>query len=128
MARILGLDLGSHSVKGVVFESTMRGYQTRAFGTVRRGEGDKAETLRAALTELFQKFPLQAEQVIIALPGPALATHVLSFPFTEPKKIEQALPFEVEAQLPFDLSEVVYDYQVATQREAKSELIVGMIR
>ena len=36
MARILGLDLGSHTVKAVLVESQMRGFQTRTLATVKR--------------------------------------------------------------------------------------------
>ncbi len=129
MARILGLDLGSHTVKGVLFESTMRGYQTRAHATARRAaEGDKAETLRAAIGELMANPALQADQVVIALPGPSLATHIVALPFSDPKRIEQTLPFEIESQLPFDLDEVVFDYQPAGQHDKKTNLIVGMAR
>lgn len=128
MARVLGLDLGSYSVKAVLFESSLRGYQTRGFAEVRRAEGDRMQTLRAALSDLFQSNPLFAEQVVIALPGPSLATHVIQMPFVDAKRLEAALPFELESQLPFDLTEAVFDYQVASQREKKSELMVGVVR
>ncbi|MBX5483818.1 MAG: pilus assembly protein PilM [Myxococcaceae bacterium] len=129
MARVLGLDLGSHSVKAVLFETTMRGHQTRTVTAVLRAqEGDRSETLRAALTELFSRGGLSADQIVISLPGQTLATHSIVLPFLETKKLEQALPFELESQLPFDLSEVVYDYQVAAVREKKSELLVGVVR
>src|SRR6266849_4724083 len=128
MARVLGLDLGSYSVKAVLFESSLRGYQTRGFAEVRRAEGERMQTLRAALTELFQSNPMFAEQVVVALPGPSLATHVIQMPFLDAKRLEAALPFELESQLPFDLAEAVFDYQVASQHEKKSELLVGVVR
>lgn len=129
MARVLGLDLGSHSVKALLVETTLRGYQLKSYHeVVRAQEGDRLETLRAALTELLGREPLQPDQVVIALPGPSLATHVLTLPFVDTKRLEAALPFEVESQLPFDLSEAVFDYQVVRQQEKKSELLVGVIR
>ncbi|WP_225410649.1 pilus assembly protein PilM [Stigmatella hybrida] len=130
MARILGLDLGSYAVKGVLFESNMRGYATKAYAEVRRAEGDRTETLKAALQELMANPALQADQVIVALPGPALMTHTFSLPFGDPKRIEAALPFEVESQLPFDLSDVVFDYQVTGQKDNKaaSDVLVGVVR
>ncbi len=129
MARILGLDLGSHTVKAVLFETSMRTATPKAYAEVRRAlEGDKAQTLRAALTTLLADNPLAADQVVVALPGPGLATHMLSLPFTDPKRLEATIGFEVEGQLPFDLSEAVYDYQVASQQERKSELLVGVVR
>ena len=128
MARVLGLDLGSRSVKAVVFETAMRGYQTLAFNQVRRPEGAPLESLRAALEQLLADGSLAADQVVISLPGPALATHALTLPFTDPKRLEATIPFEIESQLPFDLSEAVYDYQVVTQREKQSDLLIGVVR
>lgn len=129
MARILGLDLGSYSVKGVLFESNIRGYATKAYTEVRRAEGDRTETLRAAVQELLAQQPMQADQVIVALPGPTLMTHAFTLPFSDPKRLEAALPFEVESQLPFDLSEVLFDYQVVGQKaKVNSDVLVGVVR
>jgi general secretion pathway protein L len=129
MARILGLDLGSYSVKGVLFESNMRGYTTKAYAEVRRAEGERTQTLRAAVQELLSQNSLQADQVIVALPGMTLMTHSFTLPFTDPKRLEAALPFEVESQLPFDLSEAVFDYQVVGQKEkTSSDVLVGVVR
>jgi len=128
MARILGLDLGSYSVKGVVHEAALRGSQVRAYAEVRRPEGDRVEGLKAALKELLANPALQAEQALVSLPGPSIATHQLQLPFVDPKRIEATIGFEVESQLPFDLAEAVFDYQVASQRDKKSDLVVGVVR
>jgi general secretion pathway protein L len=131
MARVLGLDLGSYSVKGLLTETAKKGAGARTLVEVRRQEGaDRAETLRAALQELVGQLPPgHIDQVVVALPGPALATHVLTLPFTDPKRIEATLPFEVEGQLPFDLAEAVFDYQqVGTTKDKGAELLVGVVR
>ncbi|MGZ3461785.1 MAG: pilus assembly protein PilM, partial [Archangium sp.] len=131
MARILGLDLGSHSVKGLLLDGSSRTSAVTAYAEVRRAaEGERQETLRAALRELLARPELQgADQVVVALPGPSLATHQLTLPFTDPKRIESTIPFEVESQIPFGLDEAVFDYQVATQVKDKgSELLVGVVR
>ncbi|NTX50980.1 pilus assembly protein PilM [Myxococcus sp. CA039A] len=135
MARILGLDLGSHSVKGVVLEARTKGHATRSYVEVRRAqEGERADTLRAAVQELIGKLPPgHADQVVVALPGPALITHSLSLPFSDGKRIEATLPFEIGSLLPFDISDVVYDYQVVGQKETDgkekaSDLLVGVVR
>jgi general secretion pathway protein L len=131
MARILGLDLGSHSVKGLLLDANARNPAVKAWAEVRRApEGERQETLRAALRELLARPEFQhADQVVVALPGPSLATHQLTLPFTDPKRIEATIPFEVESQIPFDLGDAVFDYQVATQVKDKgSELLVGVVR
>ncbi|OJH39416.1 pilus assembly protein PilM [Cystobacter ferrugineus] len=131
MARILGLDLGSHAVKGLLLDTSTRGAAVKAFVEVRRAaEGDRQETLRQALRALLEHQELgNPDQVVVALPGPTLATHQLSLPFTDPKRIEATIPFEVESQIPFDLGEAIYDYQIASQVKDKgSELLVGVVR
>ncbi|MBF5044901.1 general secretion pathway protein GspL [Aggregicoccus sp. 17bor-14] len=129
MARILGLDLGSYSVKGLVLDSSGRSPTPKAYAEVRRAEGEPVETLRAALQQLLTQHPeLRADQVIIALPGASLATHQLTLPFNDPKRLDSVVPFEVEGQLPYDLSEAVFDYQVTTQKEKASDLLVGVVR
>ncbi len=129
MARILGLDLGSYSVKGVVVETTARLPIVRAYGEVKRSpEGEKNDTLAEAVKALLADPQLHADQVVVALPGPGLATHQVTLPFSDPKRIEATLGFEVESQLPFDLSEAVFDYQVVSGKDGKSELLVGVVR
>jgi general secretion pathway protein L len=129
MARILGIDLGSYSAKAVLVESAMRTYQVKSFAEVRRTEGqDRTQALRSVVANVFGEATPQADQVLVSLPGPSLVTHVITLPFVDPKRIEAALPFEVESQLPFDLSEVVFDYQLAAAAEKKSELLVGVVR
>jgi general secretion pathway protein L len=130
MARILGLDLGSHSVKGLLLDANTRTPVVKAWAEVRRGEGERLETLRTALRELLARPEFHhPDQVVVALPGPSLVTHQLALPFTDPKRIEATIPFEVESQIPFDLSEAVFDYQVASQvKEKGSELLVGVVR
>ena len=53
MARTLGLDLGSYSIKGVLLDGARTGAHA-TFAEVRRGEGDRMETLKAALTAKLQ--------------------------------------------------------------------------
>src|SRR5216684_5307545 len=125
MARILGIDLGSYSAKAVLVESTMRSVQLGGYRAVRRGEGTAIEALRAALEPLFPPDAPAADQVMVCLPGPALVSHSLTLPFTDTKQIDAALPFEVESQLPFDLSEAVFYYQITGQRDKQIDLFVG---
>lgn len=129
MARILGLDLGSYSIKGVIVEASMRGAPVKSFFEVRcPPEGDRITKLKTALTELLAKGPLQVDQVVVSVPGLSVATHSINLPFTDTKRIELALGGEVEDELPFDLSEAAYDYQVASSDPTGSHLLVGVVK
>lgn len=129
MARILGLDLGSASLKAMLLETTLRGYTVRGYYTVPvPREGERLKKLEAALPQLLEGRQLAADAVVVALPGTSLATHPLTLPFTDTKKIEATLAFEVESQLPYDLAEAVYDYQQASTDEKGANLLVGVAK
>src|SRR5690242_12378798 len=121
--RILGLDVGERTVKAVLATSAYRGYTVLA--TARApvpppsgGEAPaplrerQAEAVRALLADAHLAF----ESAIVALPGPSVS-HVLSLPFSDPRRIEQTVGFEVESQIPFDLADVVWDWQPLAVRE-----------
>lgn len=127
MPRILGLDLGSHALKAVLLD-VGRTTVLAGWADIRRGEGTQEESLRAALATFSAEFPWHVDQVVVAMPGTSVATHALVLPFRDAKRIEAALPFEVESQLPGELEAVVFDYQPGARSGEGTELLVGVAR
>ena len=125
MPQVLGLDLGSYSLKGVLLESTGRGTSVLRWAETRRAE---EAPLDEALAVFLAEHPWAPDQVVVALPGPSLATHAFTLPFTDAKRIAATLPFEVEGELPFELSQVVFDHQVTRRRASATDLTVGLVR
>lgn len=129
MARVLGLDLGTHSLKAVLVETTYRGSTVKAYVTAPVSpDGERLDRLKGALPGLLAQGPLQADAVVVSLPGTTLATHPITLPFSDPKKIESTLAFEVESQLPYDLADAVFDHQVSTADEKGAQLLVGVAK
>ncbi len=129
MARVLGLDLGSHTLKGVIVETTYRGAAVKGFVSAPvPPDGERHDRLKAALAQLTAGAPLIADSVVVSMPGTGLATHPIALPFSDPKKIESTLGFEVESQLPYDLDEAVYDHQLTHADETGASLLVGVAR
>ncbi|HSN15960.1 MAG TPA: type II secretion system protein GspL, partial [Anaeromyxobacteraceae bacterium] len=131
---ILGLDPGSHSVKAVLLESTLRGWTVSgvARAPVPPSTEGEERPLRdrqaAAVRDLLAARGWSPDAVTVAVPGTSAASHVVTLPFTDPRRIEQTIAFEVEGQIPFELSEVAWDWQPMTVRDGKSELYVGVVR
>ncbi len=133
MARVLGLDLGSHSLKAVLLETTLRGFQVKTYATAPVPvEGERHTKLELAMQQLLASAgPLMADTVVISVPGVSMATHSLALPFNDSKKVEAALSGEVADQLPFDLDEAVYDYQANETKTGEvkgSQVLVGVVR
>lgn len=131
---ILGLDLGSHSVKAVLLESTLRGWTVAGTarvpvppapeGTERPLRDRQVDAIRALLAERGWR----PDSVTAAFPGAAVASHAVTLPFTDPRRIEQTIPFEVEGIIPFDLADVAWDWQPMAERDGKTELYVAVLR
>jgi general secretion pathway protein L len=153
MSRILGLDLGAGAVKAVLVETSFRGWSvvdrarapllvdapppaaTGASATPGApalpapGQAGPfarhAATVQALLAERGWDF----DTAVVAFPGAAgVSTSVLTLPFTDLRRIEQTIGFEVEGQIPFDLADVAWDWQALGARDGKTELLVGVAR
>lgn len=117
MHRTVGLDLGQDGLRAATLQSGFRGF---AIQDVRSAP---------ALDALGLEPPLGGDDTIaVALPGAQVATHLVTLPFVDPKRIEQVLPAEVESAIPFDLTEVTWDYATLSQANGKTDVLVGIVK
>lgn len=137
MQKILGLDIGASAIKAVVVEANFRSHEVRDFrleplGAPTVGDTDEpeslAERLRPALDALRADGWLAADKIVCALPAARVATHLVTLPISDARRIAQTLPFEVEGLIPFDLDDVVFDYHVIARAPGKTELLVAVAR
>lgn len=139
--KILGLEIGARGLRGVVIEGTARDHALVAHAAVplrprAPEEGEEApdprelrkEAFAEALSALVEELGVHPDTVIASLSVGESASTLLELPFTDTKKIEATLGFEVENLLPLDVDEVLYDYQVITRGDGASELLVGVTR
>jgi general secretion pathway protein L len=118
---ILGLDIGSHSLKAVEFRQTLRGFEAIAMRSLPRAGSD------ASLAELIQHFVrmhrLSTDHAVCALAGDRLSTRRLNFPFRDRKRLSQVVPFEVENDTLFDLDDVLVDWEMVGGDRNRAEVI-----
>jgi general secretion pathway protein L len=132
--RILGIDLGATAVKCVLLDSAYRGLTVldAAAEPLPPADAEAAAPLRerqaAALAALVAARGWTFETAVVALPGAGAASHLVTLPFTDPRRVEQTVGFEVEGQIPFDLADVAWDWQILGQRDGRSEVLVAVAR
>ncbi len=121
MPRIVGIDLGSSTVKVVRLETRARGghevlgyYEAPVPPPSEGQDGASTATERtsAALAELKARGQLDGDVFVTGLPGDAAAVRTLKFPFADAKKIADALPFALESEIPMDLDDIVLSWVV----------------
>lgn len=110
---IVGLDIGTWSVKAAVVESTMRGFALVDFVEhviPRTADGSATERDVAALVGVALRRHRDHDAVSTALPGSRVLARDISLPFADDKRIRSVLAFQLEDQFPMTMGELVYDY------------------
>ena len=123
---ITGIDLGSWSVKFSVFDVGFRRVRlhTSFEEIVPPGEAPLAERQAEALRAGVSRLPSQST-VHMALPGEMLALRVLDLPFSDARKVEQVVGYELEGQIMYDLSEVVMDHVILSATKTGDSEVAG---
>lgn len=105
----LALDVGPTTLRAALVERTLRTQRVLGlYASPRTPGGDLASDVRA----LAATHGIAWDQVVSALPGDAVTHRILSLPFSDRKRLDQTIPFELESHLPFELDETVVDFQV----------------
>jgi type IV pilus assembly protein PilM len=134
-APVVGLDIGSSAVKAVVLRRARAGWSLVTAGeapmpegSLQDGTASEPTAVSEAVGGLLDSLKLRRARVATALSGHSVIVKRLSLPSMSQAELSEAIPWEAEQYIPFDLSEVQLDYQVINQGEAtKSSLDVLLV-
>src|SRR4051812_3953094 len=137
---ICGIDLGAFSVKFVMLEVGFRQIQLRGRleTAVPAGDAPLLERQVAAIRDGLSQVSGEVTSYLAA-PGDLLSIRVLDLPFTDPRKIDQVIGYELEGQIVHPLEDVIFDHMlvrggddgstvlaVAAKRDDIGQLIAGL--
>jgi type IV pilus assembly protein PilM len=115
----VGVDIGSSAVRAVSLKKGRAGWSLVAAGEAPIPDGciqDGAVTEPAlvsqAVQQLLDSLGLRRAPVASALAGHAVIVKRLSLPAMTDAELTEAIPWEAEQYIPFDLADVQLDYQV----------------
>lgn len=131
MQRVIGLDIGSYSVKAVEIVNTFKSYEIANFYENVIPQIDEVPpdaVIPASMEQLFKENNLEADRIITAMPGQYISSRILSFNFSDAKKIETAIFSEIEDHVPFNLDQMIVDHQILGEVNGKTIALVAMTR
>lgn len=114
---VWGIDLGQCALKALRLEDIDGQLQATAFDYVEypkilsQPDADPDQLTREALEQFLSRNSLKGDTVAIAVPGQSGLARFVKLPPVEEKKIADIVKFEAKQQIPFNLDEVVWDYQ-----------------
>ena len=91
---VLGLDIGSYSVKAAELRAGFRGVEFLRLETARIPTNAPPEEHEATIQLFLEQKDLPRDFVVCALPTERVTQRHLRFPFSGAKKIAPAIPFE----------------------------------
>src|SRR5688572_223891 len=110
--RVLGLDLGSTSVKAVEIDTSFGRYEIHDYHEEKITQGSNAFEAAGRLVRGLPKAP---DRIVVGLPSGRVTFRNLHVPTKDRKDIQAAVAFELEDDLPFELDESVFDHSILSQ-------------
>ncbi len=116
-AGVWGIDLGQCGLKAMRLQEIDGQVTATAFDYVEhpkilsQPDADPDQLTREALDKFLSRNSLRGDTVAISVPGQSGLARFVKLPPVEEKKIADIVRFEAKQQIPFNLDEVVWDFQ-----------------
>ena len=130
---IWGIDVGQCSLKAIKLQAVgPEEFELLAFDLVEhptilsQSEGDATDIVAESIAKFAERNDTSGSKLVIAVPGQQTLTKFTKMPPVEKKKIPDMVQYEASQQIPFDMDEVVWDYQIFGESEGTTEIEVGI--
>ena len=140
----LAVDFGAGSLKLAEFEVNEAGglrlkqYGIKSLGQEGSQENTREATILKALQGMISEQGFKSKDCNVCAPGFHVFSKFVKLPPVEQSKVTQIIQYEAQQNVPFPLSEVVWDYQILGQASGgelevllvaiKSEIVEGLFR
>ena len=126
--QLVGLDIGSHSIKAVEIDDSKKGMSLKSFGAIGlpkdaivEGAVKEMEIVAAAIKNLFRNLSIRNKNVATSISGFSVIAKKISIAQREESELESGIHDEAEQYIPFDISDVNLDYEVLTDQDKEDE-------
>ena len=141
----LSIDFGAGSLKVAEFEPLsesgqlrLKQFATKSLGIEGGLDSARENALKKAIQEIFANNSFAAKNISICAPGFHVFTKFVKLPPVDSTKVTQIIQYEAQQNVPFPLTEVVWDYQIlgTTGKDElevllvaiKSDIVEGLFR
>jgi type IV pilus assembly protein PilM len=133
---VVGLDLGSHSVKAVeiALKGKDKGFELRSLGSARmapeaivQGAFLNSSAIVEAIREAIQSGRVKSKDVAAAVAGHSVIVKKVNLPAMSREELEDQIQWEAEQYIPFDVNEVNLDFQILNTSEGEGQMDVLLV-
>jgi type IV pilus assembly protein PilM len=132
---VVGLDIGSSSIKVARVAKSATGFRLAALGktaTPRPGLSSESPRDQEAVSEAVKKLLTDVgisdqKDIVVALPESKIVSRVIKLPLMSEKELVSSLQYEADAFIPFPLKEAVLRHQIINRNEKEKVLEVLLV-
>ena len=132
---VVGLDIGSSSIKSVELKKTKQGYELVSFGleplsqdTVVDGAIMDAPLVAAAIGTIFDRQGIKSKAVATALSGHSVIVKPVSLPMMTDEELYDRVQQEASQHIPFDIADVNLDYQLLETLDTQVNVLLVAVK
>ncbi|MDX2197391.1 MAG: type IV pilus assembly protein PilM [Phycisphaerae bacterium] len=128
---VWGIELGQCGLKALKLRQADDGVEVAAYEVIdhekilSQPEANKEELIAAALKKFVEKTNVAGEKFVIGVPGQQTFARFCKLPPADPRRLGDLVRYEAEQQIPFDINDVVWDFQKFEDKDSP-ELEVGI--
>jgi len=126
--QLVGLDIGSNSVKLVEIEDAKKGKVLKNFGIIGlpqdaivEGSIKEMEIVSSAIKTLYKHLKVKNKNVVTSISGYSVIVKKISVQKRGEAELEATIQDEAEQYIPFDINDVNLDYEILSPGEGKEE-------
>ncbi len=132
---VLGIDIGSHSLKVCQLKYAARAPRVLALGStslpedvVSDGTLEQPDQVAEALARLLKNLKIRNKRIGFSVSGYSVIVKRINLPMMEKEELEEYILAEAEQYIPFDIDDVYLDYQdLRTGRGASGRTDVMLV-
>ncbi|MGD8241654.1 MAG: type IV pilus assembly protein PilM [Desulfobacterales bacterium] len=121
---LVGLDIGSRSIKAGEIIEGKRGPTLKKFGmidippgTIEDGVINDPEAVSDAIRQLFKTYNIKEQNVAVSIGGYSVIVKKINVQNMPEEQLQDTIQFEAEQYIPFDISDVNLDFQILGESE-----------
>src|ERR1700684_2077919 len=132
---LVGLDIGSSSIKSVELKNTKHGYELVSFGleplaqdTVVDGAIMDAPLVAGAIGTIFDRQSIKTAAVATAVSGHSVNVKRVSLPARSEEELYDRIQSEASQHIPFDIADVNLDYQLLESLDSQMDVLLVAVK
>src|SRR6266851_990322 len=132
---LVGLDIGSSSIKAVELKSTKHGYELVSFGleplaqdTVVDGAIMDAPLVAGAISNIFDSHKVKTKNVATAVSGHSVIVKRVTLPSMTEEELYDRIQSEASQHIPFDIADVNLDHQLLESIDSQMDVLLVAVK